>query len=386
VARSTIAARAAAQLKGDELRAGDAPIDAGPLASDLSGAMEPHAIEVAMRKVADWQNARVQANPSQNWTFATLYVGLLSASEVLHDSQYRDMVMKVAQHYDWTLGPRKTHADDQAIGQVYLELNREDPAKANLQPLRDQFDAILQIPDDPARPVWWWCDALFMAPPVWSGLSQATHDPAYLNYMDHEWHVTADLLWDAQEHLFFRDQSYFDKREKNGRKIFWSRGNGWVMGGLVQVLERMPAHDPRRPFYVDKLQKMAATIMKLQGNDGLWRPGLLDAENYPNPEVSGSAFFIYAMTWGVDHQLLDQATYLPVIRRGWAGLVSHIYASGRLGCIQPIGAAPGDYTPSSSYVFGTGAFLLAGSEVHGFAESIAKPLRQASSNPHRRSK
>jgi hypothetical protein len=48
---------------------------------------------------------------------------------------------------------------------------------------------------------------------------------------------------------------------------------------------------------------------------------------------------------------------------GWKGLVSHIYADGRLGCIQPIGAAPGDYKPSSSYVYGTGAFLLAGSEV-----------------------
>jgi hypothetical protein len=43
--------------------------------------------------------------------------------------------------------------------------------------------------------------------------------------------------------------------------------------------------------------------------------------------------------------------------------VRHIYADGRLGSIQPIGGAPGVYTPGTSYVFGVGAFLRAGSEV-----------------------
>ena len=51
-------------------------------------------------------------------------------------------------------------------------------------------------------------------------------------------------------------------------------------------------------------------------------------------------------------------------------MVKHIYADGRLGDIQPIGAAPGAYTPSSSYVFGTGAFLLAGSEVEQIASHV----------------
>jgi unsaturated rhamnogalacturonyl hydrolase len=155
--------------------------------------------------------------------------------------------------------------------------------------------------------------------------------------------------------------------EKNGRKIFWSRGNGWVMGGLVDVLQTLPANDERRQFYVNRLQDMAASIAKLQGSDGLWRLGLLDAADYPNPEVSGSAFFVYALAWGIHNRLLDEKTYGPVVRRGWAGLVSHIYADGRLGCIQPVGAAPGAYTPGASYVFGVGAFLLAGSEVNHWA-------------------
>jgi unsaturated rhamnogalacturonyl hydrolase len=86
----------------------------------------------------------------------------------------------------------------------------------------------MRLPEDPVKPVWGWCDALFMAPPVWSGLSAETHDPRYLYYMNYEWNLTSDLLWDPQERLFFRDSTYLNKRERNGEKVFWLRGNGWV--------------------------------------------------------------------------------------------------------------------------------------------------------------
>jgi rhamnogalacturonyl hydrolase YesR len=109
------------------------------------------------------------------------------------------------------------------------------------------------------------------------------------------------------------------KREKNGRKVFWSRGNGWVMGGLVRLLESMPAKDPRRAFYVGKYLDMAAAVSNLQGADGLWRPGLLDANDYPYPEVSGSSFFVYAIAWGLNEHLLKPDQYLSVMQKGWAG-------------------------------------------------------------------
>jgi unsaturated rhamnogalacturonyl hydrolase len=215
-----------------------------------------------------------------------------------------------------------------------------------------------------------------MAPPVWTGVSEITHDPKYLNYMHREWQVTSNLLWDPQEHLFSRDAHYLDKREKNGRKVFWSRGNGWVMGGLVQVLEHLPANDPHRAFYVEKLRQMADAVARIQSPDGLWRPGLLGAADYPNPETSGSAFFVYALAWGMNHKILKPARFEPVVQRGWAGLLQHVYSDGRLGCVQPVGEAPGAYTPGASYVFGVGAFLLAGSELDTWAQQRAASLKR----------
>ncbi len=377
-AQSIPAAKGISSPHSTELGVGDTLAHPLPLAH-LSPELHPRAIQAAMRKVGDWELARSSPYFSQDWTFAALYAGYMAAASTLHDSTYQAAMLRVGEKFDWKLGPRTSHADDQAIGQTYLGLYREDHDKYMIAPTREQFDALMKQPDDPEKPVWWWCDALFMAPPVWARLSAATRDRAYLDYMDHEWWITSNLLYDPKEHLYFRDASYLKKHEPNGKNLYWSRGNGWVMAGLVRVLASMPENYPTRKRYLDQYRQMAARVASLQGKDGLWRSGLLDADAYPLPEVSGSAFFIYSLAWGIRHGVLDRATYLPVVQRGWSGLISHIYVDGRLGCIQPIGAAPGDFQPSSSYVYGVGAFLLAGSELDRMIQNHSG-VRQ--SGPH----
>ena len=203
-----------------------------------------------------------------------------------------------------------------------------------------------------------------MAPPVYADMAAATGDKQYLAFMDREWDITSALLYDRSKHLYFRDASYLDKKEKNGEPLFWSRGNGWVMAGTVRVLKELPADSPLRPKFVELLKEMSAEMLAIQASDGLWRPGLLDAGDYPLPEISGSAFITYAMAYGVNAGILDRATYWPAIEKAWAGMLAHVYADGRLGCIQPTGAAPEAYSESTSFVYGVGAYLLAGSEIY----------------------
>jgi unsaturated rhamnogalacturonyl hydrolase len=351
--------------------AGDTPAAAGPLATDLSPALNRDAIAKAMRKVGDWQLEKSRNDFNQDWTFAALYRGYMAAANSLHADDYRDAVLEAGRKFGFQLGPRATHADDHAVGYVYLQLYRQSPDPKMLAPTRAEFDRLMTLPDvctetcppwhDGKTPMWWWCDALFMAPPVWAELAAITGNKAYLDRMDRQWWETSQLLYDPVEHLYSRDTSYLNEHEANGKKIFWSRGNGWVIAGLAEVLNEMPKDYPNRSKYVDQFRQMAEKLKSIQGSDGLWQPGLLGS--YPLPEVSGSAFFVYAMAWGINHGILSRAQYLPVVRKGWAGLVSHVYADGRLGSIQPIGGGPDSYQPQTSYVFGVGAFLMAGSEI-----------------------
>ncbi|HUB78128.1 MAG TPA: glycoside hydrolase family 88 protein [Bryobacteraceae bacterium] len=342
---------------------GDSPDAAPPIATDLRPGLRHDAVRAAMREVADWQLERARPYFSTDWTFAALYDGFMAASATLGDPKYEQAMREMGEKLQWQPGPRPEHADDVAVGQAYLELYLRNPDPRILPPLVDRFSYQMGLKDDPAKPLWWWCDALFMAPPTLARLYKATGKTEYLDFMDREWGITTKLLYDPEEHLYFRDATYLGKHEANGRKLFWSRGNGWVMGGIARVLDYAPKNYAARPKYVAQLREMAAAVVKVQGKDGLWRSGLLDPQSYALPEVSGSAFLAYALAWGVNQGILDRQTYAPAAQKAWAGLLSHVYADGRLGCIQPVGAAPGQFKPASSYVYGVGAFLLAGSQM-----------------------
>ena len=353
---------------------GDSPAEPGPLAKDLSPALKAADIDKAVKKVADWELARHMSSFDQIWTSSVDYAGFMAASASTGDPKYRDAMLATAQKFNWSLRNKVANADDESIGQMYLELYLQQPvAKRDphwIEPLRTGMDMVIDwntlTPKDEKIP-WWWCDALFMAPPVWARMYAATGDHKYIDYIHTNWQRTYDLLYNKEEHLYARDASYKTKTEPNGKPQFWSRGEGWVMGGIARTVDYLPKDDPQIPFYVGQLKEMAARVAQLQGPDGLWHAGLLDPKTYPLPEISGSALMTFAIAWGINHGYLNAKTYRPVVEKAWKGIVGHIYADGRLGCIQQTGSAPAFYVPGASYDYGIGAFMLAGSEVKKLA-------------------
>jgi unsaturated rhamnogalacturonyl hydrolase len=368
----TASAQSPAKGPASEKNSGTAPDDPGSLATDISSELKPKAIQVVVEKVASWQLKEAEPNFSRLWTYAALYDGLLAASKTTGDPKFHDAILKYSEEEKWLLiGDRFPHADDQAIGKAYMALYLEDAKSARkperMADVKETMDRLVARPDDPAKLLWWWCDALYMAPPVLARTYLATGDKRYLDTMDHEWWQTSAKLYSPQDHLYFRDERYLTQKQANGKSLYWSRGNGWVMGGLVKVLEIMPKNYPARAKYIEQFRQMAEEVRSIQGKDGLWRSGLLDPDAYELPEVSGSAFFTYAIAYGINEHILDRKTYLPVVERSWKGMLQHVYADGRLGSIQPVDAQPGKFKPSSSHVYGVGGFLMAGYEMNRLA-------------------
>lgn len=181
----------------DRNAAGDSPDNPGPLAKNLSAAIKPKAISAAMKKVADWELTVAKPSFNQQWTFAALYDGLLAASATTRDQKYRDAVLHMAEHFNWQLlDHRFPHTDDQALGQAYLDLYQQDHQPEPMADTKAIMDRLVVRPDDPNKLLWWWCDALFMSPPVLARTYAITHDRKYLDYMDHEWSLTSASLYD----------------------------------------------------------------------------------------------------------------------------------------------------------------------------------------------
>ena len=286
-------------------------------------------------RVADWQLAHMgtfdyvrtfqdHTEYSHGWIQGALFVGLDRWANTTHNERYQRAVVAKGEMNQWMPGEKTWHADDQVIAFSYASVAERTNDLSLLQPTQNAFQEILAnratnslvYASDPTHQGeatcqrrWCWCDALFMAPPVWAAIGKLTGDPAYLDYVDEEYQATVDYLFDQEENLFYRDGRFLTQRNKNGKKIFWSRGNGWVFAGLPLLLEQIPQDDPRRKKYEILFQRMAAKLITLQQPSGFWPSSLLDSTEFNVPETSGTGFMTFGLAWGINNGLLPREKY-----------------------------------------------------------------------------
>jgi rhamnogalacturonyl hydrolase YesR len=345
------------------------------------------AIAVATR-LAQWQLARMDdaqhisratgetGNP-RGWEKAVFWTGMTALADAGGPPEIGRAILAMGKANDWTPGSRPFHADDLAISQAYLWAARHGAGPAALAPTRRKFDYIVAHPPQVGLAYyqppqgydatecltrWCWCDALFMAPPAMIELSRQTGDARYRAYALHEFWATTDFLYDPAEQLFYRDSRFFERRDDQGRKLFWSRGNGWVFAGLARAIPLLPKGSPDRARMEKLFVAMATRLKALQKPDGYWSPSLLAPEGSP-PESSGTGFYTFGMAWGIKAGLLDRHQYEPVARRGWDALVRSIQPDGRLGWVQQVSDRPERVEAADTQYYGVGAFLLAATAI-----------------------
>jgi rhamnogalacturonyl hydrolase YesR len=327
-----------------------------------------------VERMADAQIARLPRPAPEDWTAGVFYTGLSALAAVSPRTDFSDSLDSIGDQNKWSPKQLKKpdfNADDQCVCQSFLDAFEKQKDPRQLAPTRAGMDRLVDHLNQPVKAgdalTWWWCDSLFMAPPAMAHLSAITGDRKYLDAMNDQWWRTVALLYDSDEHLFFRDSRFLPTTTRPA-KTFWSRGNGWVFAGTARVLARMPADYPTRGKYVQLYRAMADRLATLQGPDGLWPVSLSDPQS-PG-ETSGTALDCYGFAWGINHGLLDRTKFLPVVARAWAALSRSIRSDGLPGYSQNVGDRPGAFGPQSTNLFGAGAFLLAGSEILPLADAL----------------
>ncbi len=339
---------------------------------------EPKVILSTMEKVANWQigqwDTKGYKYPKWHWANAAGYTGFTELAAISKDTLYHSRLIKICSDINWNTGPNRFFADDYCIAQTFVSLYMQKHDASMIAKFRLQADSILAQAhteslywkDSINYREWAWCDALFMGPGSLAFLTTATNEKKYLDLAIKLWHKTHAYLYDSSEHLYFRDQRYFTQKEKNGAKVFWSRGNGWVLAGLVRLLDNIPNNNTDKAEFIKIYLQMAAKIASIQQSDGSWHTSLLDPNTYSKPEISGTGFYTYALLWGLNKGILDKKIYWPVVVKSWKMMVSHIGENGKIGYIQPIGSSPETIDENSSEIYGIGAFLLAGSQMYTY--------------------
>jgi unsaturated rhamnogalacturonyl hydrolase len=112
----------------------------------------------------------------------------------------------------------------------------------------------------------------------------------------------------------------------------WSRGLGWYVAAIADILQYLPTTHPRYNELKTLLNNLVIGIKNNQDpTTGLWYQ-VVDkqdsAKNYL--ESSGSGLIIYALKTAVDNDWID-SSYLTVVQKGWLGLQTEIatYTDGK---------------------------------------------------------
>lgn len=310
------------------------------------------------------------------WTRAVYFEGLMALYSIYPDNRYYDYAYKWAEGFNWGMRRDDTttrNADNYCCAQTYIDLYRLTPEPRMLTKTKSTMQMLVNTPqvDD-----WTWIDAIQMGMPI---LAKLGHDTGDQRYFDKAWdmyswsrNILAGGLYNPKDGLWWRDKDFVPPyKTSNGKECYWARGNGWVVAALVKVIDELSEYAPHRQDYVNDLKAMCDAIAKCQREDGFWNVSLHDPDDFGGKELTGTALFVYGMAYGVRTGILDSKKFMPIITKAWNAIVTEaVHPNGYLGYVQGTGKEPKDGQPVAYDSkpdfddYGTGCFLLAGSEVY----------------------
>ena len=372
------------------------------LAMDMPLKAQPTADEVleVTRRVNDYfmnkyEDPTVPTNwkrvrPSSLWTRAVYYEGLMALYEVDPQQRYIDYTDRWANFHQWTPrnGINTCDADDQCCSQTYLMRYVKEKDEKMLTPTRENLDHQMLTPNskkvgtaktqsqEPSLYGWWtWIDAVQMAMPVYMQMYKITGEAKYRDHgmKMYRWsrNECGGGLFNTADGLWWRDADYVPPYvEPDGQQCYWSRGNGWVYAALVRCMNELSPKEKAYKELKKDFLMMSEGVRRCQREDGFWNPSLV-SNNYAMPETSGTALFLYGISWGISHGYLDAKVYRPVADKAWEAMVRDaVHADGFLGWMQGTGKDPSagqplSYTRIPDFEdYGTGCFLLGAAEYY----------------------
>ena len=313
---------------------------------------------------------------SNIWTRTVYYEGLLALYSIYPDTEYYAYAYQWGDFHKWGMwrGTTTRHADNYACGQVYIDMYNLCPKPEILLNVKSNLNMLVNTPQINE---WWWIDAIQMGMPGFAKMGKLTGEQKYFDKMWQMYEYTRNQhgehgMFNQKDGLWWRDQDFDPPyKEPNGEDCYWSRGNGWVYAALVRVPDEIPANEVHRQDYINDFLTMSKAIKACQREDGFWNVSLHDPNHFGGKELTGTSLFVYGMAWGIRNGLLDRDEYLPIVLKAWNAMVKDaVHPDGFLGYVQGTGKEPKDGQPVTYDSkpdfddFGTGCFLLAGSEIY----------------------
>lgn len=349
-----------------------------------------------------WKDSLQETGKTPHWTYdqGVVLEGFAGLWKNTGDGQYFRYIQEGIDTYLDKEGNIRTYKqDDYNIDNIkngralllLYKVTNEEKYKLAADKLREQ---LRKQPRTNAGGFWhkkrypyqMWLDGLYMGEPFYAEYAALFHEDTAFRDITRQFVLMETNSRDAKTGLLYhgydesRQQKWADKT--TGRSPnFWGRAMGWYGMALVDVLEYYPATHPGRDSLVQILQRYAAAVKKYQDPvSGVWYQILDKAGKKGNYlEASVSSMFVYTLAKGIRLGYLP-ATYLPVAKKGFAGLNSQFVKPAAEGGVNlegtvTVGGLGGDPYRDGSYEYylsekviqndpkGVGAYMQAANEI-----------------------
>lgn len=352
---------------------------------------DKESVKAIMDKVNKYQLENPWTEFDDNWKRGTYYTGVMACYQATGDKKYLEQCDAWGKKLNWQIPSiRPDHAlsgvNLLTCGQTWLESYMAQKNKYKIDPIIAHLENPA-IKNPVSNPLEWYfeggrryVDGLFTGPPALAMLYSITKDEKYLDWMEACFWDVYGKLYDIEENLFYRDHRFFPdcyEQRKNdpnwkgnhqvtaaGKKVMWSRGNGWAIAGIARILKYLPQDHASYTRYEEVFKNMAQALKSRQSEEGFWYPNLNDPDDFLVKETSGTGFFIYGLAYGINNGILDKTEYLPIVKKAWESVYLAVSKEGKVQWGQLVGDRPVTINKEDSYEYVTGIFLLAASEVY----------------------
>lgn len=209
-----------------------------------------------------------------------------------------------------------------------------------------------------------WVDSLMTLCPFWARTQTAGLTTDGINAATGQLVAYAKFLQEPDSGLWFHAYHLAQQAPRGER---WSRGMGWALFGLIEVLQECSADAPEKATLTPVLTSSIEACLQTQDANGIWYT-VMDRPDSP-PETSGQAMILYALVKAITQQLIDtslQPQVRAAIHLGWKALLPFVSEQGELTGVTG-GTDAGDYAhyisrPTTGWApWGPAAVLLAAS-------------------------
>ncbi|HBB93505.1 MAG TPA: glycosyl hydrolase family 88 [Bacteroidales bacterium] len=185
-----------------------------------------------------------------------------------------------------------------------------------------------------AYPWQMWLDGLYMASPFLVTYANLFNQPEWFDeaafQLEEVYKHTRDSKTGLVYHAWDESrQQRWCNPETGQSRHFWSRGTGWYMMALVDVLGVLPSDHSKRNQLIGILNDLSLSLLKVRDiKTGLWYQ-VMDQGNRDGNylEASGSAMIIYAFARGAKAGYLPHK-YLKLAGESFEGLIKNLTETG----------------------------------------------------------